>query len=385
MVNEKQNMELSSQSQRLKSALIQSNFLLHFRMESREFTTQDDKKVLLGMTLAECEQFALEIGEKKFRGRQVYKWIYQKHAASFSEMTDLPLTLRAKLESRATLDLLQVEEADDRSSSGSVKYLFRLNDGKHIETVYIPDSQRKTLCISSQVGCALNCQFCATARLGLKRHLTAGEIVGQALAIMRLCDEDITNIVFMGMGEPFANFDNVIKAATLMSDDNGMSIGPRRIVISTSGLADKIIRYADEGHKFRLALSLNSPFQEQRAQLMPIARKWTLDLLLDALSYYAKKSRKTPTLEYVLLAGVNDTKQHALALKKIVKSMPCKVNLIPYNPTVDAFSRPAKDHVDQFAQWLLPLKAGLSVRWSKGDDTNAACGQLAGKRSEWVR
>ncbi len=343
------------------------------------------KKILIGLTLQECEQFAEEIGEKKYRGRQIYKWIYEKRAASFEQMTDLPQTLRQKLQDSAILGFLAVAQVDDRSSSGSVKYLFRLPDGHHIESVYIPEANRKTLCISSQVGCAINCQFCATARLGLKRNLTAGEIVEQALAIMRLRNEDITNIVFMGMGEPFANYGNVIKAATILSDDNGMAVGARRIVISTSGLADKIRRYADEGHKFRLAISLNSPFQEERAELMPIAKRWDLDALLQAVSYYAKKSRKIPTLEYVLLAGVNDSKAHALALKRIVKSMPCKVNLIPYNPTVETFSRPDKEHVDQFAQWLLPLNAGLSVRWSKGDDVNAACGQLAGRQSEWVR
>jgi len=344
------------------------------------------KKInLTGFTQAEIEDFVEGIGEKKYRGRQIYKWIYDKGAATFKEMTDLPEKLRNKLNDSAEMGYITVAEIDSRSSSGSVKYLFRLHDNLHIESVYIPDSGRKTLCISSQVGCALNCQFCATARLGLKRHLSAGEIVDQVLTIGRKRDEEITNIVFMGMGEPFTNYENVIKAANLFSDDNGMAIGARRIVISTSGIADKIIRYADEGHKFRLAVSLNSPFQEQRAQLMPISRKWVVEELLNAVKYYAKKSRKIPTFEYVLLAGVNDSKEHALALKKIVKSMPCKVNLIPYNPTVEKFSRPSGAHVDLFAQWLLPLNAGLSVRWSKGDDTNAACGQLAGKKEEWIR
>ncbi len=343
------------------------------------------KTNLIGLTQTECEAFAERIGEKKYRGRQLYKWIYDKNAASFDEMTDLPLELREKLQETAELGYLEQEEADDTSTSGSVKYLFRLPDGLHIESVYIPEATRKTLCISSQVGCAINCQFCATARLGLKRHLSAGEIVDQVLTIKRLRNEEITNVVFMGMGEPLTNYDNVIKAANLLSNDNGLAIGARRIVISTSGLADKIIRYADEGHKYRLAISLNSPFQEQRAQLMPISRKWDVDTLLEAVRYYAKTSRKIPTFEYVLLAGVNDSYEHAMALKKIVKSMPCKLNLIPYNPTVEMFSRPLEEHVDQFAQWLLPLNAGLSVRWSKGYDANAACGQLAGKRSEWVK
>lgn len=354
-------------------------------MENAQKLMVQMKKKLIGLSLQECERFAEDSGEKKYRGRQLYQWIYKKRAASFESMTDLPIELRQKLSQDADLGFLEQADIDERSASGSVKYLFRLADGLHIESVYIPEAKRKTLCISSQVGCAINCQFCATARLGLKRNLTAGEITSQVLTIMHIRAEEITNIVFMGMGEPFANYDNVIKAAILLSDDNGMAFGARRIVISTSGLADKINRYADEGHKYRLAVSLNSPFQEQRAELMPIARKWQLNALLDSIQNYAKKSRKIPTLEYVLLAGVNDTHEHAVALKKLVKSMPCKLNLIPYNPTVDLFSRPEADHVDRFAQWLLPLNTGLSVRWSKGDDANAACGQLAGRRSEWVR
>ncbi|MBN1561398.1 23S rRNA (adenine(2503)-C(2))-methyltransferase RlmN [candidate division KSB1 bacterium] len=339
------------------------------------------KKRLIGLTIAECELYAEEIGEKKYRGRQLYKWIYAKKAASFAAMTDLAATVRDKLNETAELGHLQVAEIDGRSASGSVKYLFRLPDGRHIESVYIPDDSRKTLCISSQVGCALNCQFCATARLGLQRHLSVGEIVGQVLTIMQL-GEEISNIVFMGMGEPFANYENVIRAAQLLSDDNGMAIGARRIVISTCGLVDKIIRYADEGHKFRLAISLNSPFQEQRVQLMPVSRKWDVDTLCEAVKYYAKKSRKVPTIEYVLIAGVNDSREHAAALKKIVRSMPCKVNLIPYNTTGALFARPSTQQIETFVRWLLPLKAGLSVRWSKGDDAAAACGQLAGKKQE---
>ncbi|MBN1465936.1 23S rRNA (adenine(2503)-C(2))-methyltransferase RlmN [candidate division KSB1 bacterium] len=340
------------------------------------------KKRLIGLTLQECEAFAEEIGDRKYRGRQLYKWIYAKRADSFAAMTDLPAALRDTLSEIAELGYLDVEDVDDRSTSDSVKYLFRLQDGRHIESVYIPDSSRKTLCISSQVGCGLNCQFCATAQLGLQRQLTAGEIIGQVLTSMRLRGHDLTNIVFMGMGEPFANYDEVIRAAQLLSDDNGLAIGARRIVLSTAGLVDKIIRYADEGHKFRLAISLNSPFQEQRGQLMPISRKWDVTALLEAVKYYAVKSHKVPTLEYVLLAGVNDSREHAAGLKKIVQSMPCKINLIPYNPTGALFSRPSAQHIETFIRWLLPLRAGLSVRWSKGDDAQAACGQLAGKKEE---
>ncbi len=337
------------------------------------------KPFLIGMTQEQCVEFALQSGAKAYRGRQLYTWLYRRRAASFDEMSDIPKELRAKWAEQASLQPLELVEKDDRSPSGSIKYLFRLHDGLHIESVYIPDSSRHTVCVSSQAGCGFNCRFCATAALGLKRDLSVGEIVAQVLFIMRDRPQPITNVVFMGMGEPLANYEAVMQAADLLSDDNGVAIGPRRIVISTVGLTDRIIRYAEEGRKHRLAVSLNSPFQEQRAELMPVARRWPLDGLLDAVRFYARKSRKIPTLEYVLFAGVNDTKAHAEALKKIVQSMPCKVNLIPYNPTKPTFKRPSEEQVNAFAQWLLPLHAGLSVRWSKGHDVNAACGQLAGK------
>ena len=336
---------------------------------------------LIGLTQTECEALVQEIGEKAYRGRQLYQWLYRRRAASLDEMSDLPQALREKLAAHAQMGQLTPVEKTG-STSGSQKYLFRLPDGLHIESVFIPDAPRQTVCVSSQAGCGLNCRFCATARLGLQRNLTVGEIVEQVLFIMRDRSEAITNVVFMGMGEPFANYDAVLTAADLLSDDNGMAIGARRIVISTAGLVDRIRQYADQGRKYRLALSLNSPFQEQRAELMPIAKRWPLEEVLAAVRYYAKKSRKTPTLEYVLFAGVNDTPAHADALKKIVKSLPCKVNLIPYNPTTAAFTRPSDAQVDAFAQRLLPLKAGLSVRWSKGQDVNAACGQLAGKHGK---
>lgn len=338
------------------------------------------KKTLIGMDLTECENFVEKIGSKRYRGRQIYKWMYSKKAFSFEEMTDIPIELRNELKKHAQLTQLTIEEIKKSTTTGTSKYLFKLADGHFIESVYIPEGDRHTVCLSSQVGCSLNCQFCATARLGFKRNLTAGEIIEQILQIEKNIKSRITNVVFMGMGEPFLNYENVIKAVTVISEDNGMAIGARRIVISTAGIVDKIKKYTDEKHKARLAISLNTAFAEQRKLLMPITKKWELDQLLSAVLYYAKSSRKTPTLEYVLLANINDSKAHANALKAIVKKIPCKVNLIPYNPTNSPFKRPSEASVERFAQWLLPLKAGLSVRWSKGDDMNAACGQLAGDK-----
>lgn len=337
-------------------------------------------EILTGKTWAEFEAYALEIDEKKYRGRQLYKWIYEKQAASFDEMTDLPLDLRSKLKDVCHIGTLNLVETSGSREAGSVKYLFQLDDGHAIESVLIEEEGRKTLCVSSQVGCALNCRFCATAKLGFSRNLTAGEIVEQVLYVSRDIRSALSNIVFMGMGEPFNNYDNVIKAAALISDDNGISIGARHIVISTAGVVENIYRYADEGHKYKLAVSLNSPFQDERQQLMPVSRQAPLAELLQAVSYYAKKSKKIPTFEYVLFAGLNDSQKHAHALKKIVTQQPCKLNLIPYNPTVEQFKRPTEASVDQFTQWLLPLGVALSVRWSKGADIDAACGQLAGKR-----
>jgi len=338
-----------------------------------------DKVTLVGMTRDELEAFAASLGQKKYRGRQLYKWIYKKFARSFDEMTDLSQGLREELKSAARIGHLACLDKSGSEAVGSQKFLFELQDGECVESVLIVDEDRRTICVSSQVGCALNCRFCATATLGFHRNLTAGEIVDQLLYIVAETGIPVSNLVFMGMGEPFNNYEAVIKAAQIMSDDNGLSIGARRIVISTAGVVNKIYRYSDEGHKFRLAVSLNSPFQEERQTMMPIAKRWKMDELLDAVRHYGKTSKKVLTFEYVLFAGINDSQEHARALKKIVQSVPCKLNLLPYNTVASHYERPSPDKVEQFTQWLLPLKAGLSVRWSKGEDINAACGQLAGK------
>ena len=329
------------------------------------------------MTQSEMQAFAEQINEKPFRGRQLFGWIYAKKASRFDEMTDLSKSLRAKLAETAAIGHLCLEGKSLSHASGSTKYLFRLSDSKVIESVYIPEGGRKTLCISSQVGCGMHCAFCATAQLGFMRNLIVGEIVDQVLYVERDQNVKLSNIVFMGMGEPFHNYDQVIKAADLISHADGIAIGHRRIVISTVGLVSKIIQYSDEGQPFRLAVSLNSPFSEVRQKIMPITKKWDVAALLEAVSYYAKKSRLRPTIEYVLIAGINDREQDALELRRLLQNIPCKVNLIPYNAAIAGFQRPSAERIDQFARWLLPLRAPLTVRWSKGDDINGACGQLA--------
>jgi 23S rRNA (adenine2503-C2)-methyltransferase len=341
---------------------------------------KNSKTSLIGLTRTGLEEFAESIGEKKFRGRQLFSWIYAKRAADFAGMSDLAKPLRLKLEQVARLGLMTIEEKAASPASGSAKYLFRLEDGLLIESVYIPEGARRTLCISSQVGCALGCAFCATGAMGYKRDLTAGEIVDQVLQVARDVGELPTNIVFMGMGEPFLNYDAIIAAAELINDADGIAIGHRHVVISTVGISSTILRYADEEQPFRLAISLHSAIDEKRRQIVPMAKRYPLPELINAVKYYAKKARRRPTFEYVLLAGFNDGEEDAEALRKLVAEVPCKVNLIPYNPAVPGFQRPADAAVERFAAWLAPLHAPVSVRWSKGTDIDAACGQLAGKR-----
>ena len=338
------------------------------------------KTNLTGLDLTELELFAQEIGEKPFRGRQLFSWIYAKQARGFELMTDLAKPLRAKLSEVAEIGKVNLTDSTLSKTTQTCKFLFRLFDGAEIESVYIPEGKRRTLCISSQVGCALNCTFCATGSMGLRRNLDVGEIVDQVLFVEHELDIELTNIVLMGMGEPFLNYDNVIKACRLISHDQGIAVGHRRVVVSTAGWVPGIVRFADEGQKFRLAVSLNAPNEELRRELMPVAKKYPLGELINAIKYYTKKSRLRPTIEYVLMAGVNDSQQHARQLRNLLREIPCKINLIPYNPVDEKFKRPTNDHITQFAEWLYPLRAPVIIRWSKGDDIRGACGQLAGEK-----
>jgi len=334
---------------------------------------------LTGLTLEELEKFAVEQDEKVFRGRQLFSWIYEKNCCSFDGMSNISKSFRQKLQHIAKVGQVELYTKNISPQSGTIKYLFSLYDNNFIESVYIPEDKRRTLCISSQIGCALNCTFCATGKMGFKRNLSAGEIVDQVLSVERDVGAELTNIVFMGMGEPFRNYDQVIKAAQLINHPDGIAVGARHIVISTAGVADKIYRFADEGHRFRLAVSLNSAFNSKRIKLMPVTKKWDLESLLTAIKYYANKSKQLPTIEYVLFDGLNDGHRDAKELKKLLSKIPVKINIIPYNATIPGYNRPDPEKVDQFIQWLLPLHAPVSVRWSKGDDINAACGQLAGQ------
>lgn len=334
---------------------------------------------LVGLDREELTAFVRSLGEPRFRADQLFGWIYARAAGTFEEMSNLPRSLRRRLEDEARIGVLRPERRQRSEIDGTVKFLFELPDGRRIESVLMFEEGRRTLCISSQVGCAIDCSFCATGQMGFVRNLSPGEIVDQVLAVQRLEQLRVTNVVFMGMGEPFHNYDAVLKACRLISDPEGLNIAARRIVVSTSGLVPQIVRFADEGHKFRLATSLNATTDEIRNQLMPLNRRWPIAELLDAARYYTRKARRSVTFEYVLLEGVNDTLEDAQRLKALLTPLRCKLNLIPYNPTRGSYVRPSEDRLLRFYRALRGLRVPVTLRWSKGVDIDAACGQLAAR------
>lgn len=356
------------------------------------------KQNLKGLDRDELMAFMSSLGEQPFRGKQFFRWIYGKAAQNFEEITDFAKPLRQRLQEIATLDELTLETRQISQRRDAEKFLFRLSDGLHIESVLMRDGTldhplRQTLCISSQVGCPVDCKFCATGLMGLLRNLKAGEIVDQVLLAKRLSGSPITNVVVMGMGEPLLNYDALIKACYLLSNDEGPNLAQRRIVISTSGLVPKIERFIKERHKFRLAISLNATTDEVRNQIMPINRKYPIAALMQAAREYTRQAKQRITFEYILLEGINDSLEDAARLRNLTRHIPCKINLIPYNPIAEpyeiapspqqappdsplAFRRPSFERIEAF---LTNMRAGantVTLRWSKGDDIAAACGQL---------
>ncbi len=336
-----------------------------------------ERKNIKGLNYSELEAFVTGLGEPRFRAAQLFSWLYDKNVDSFDEMTNFSKALRTRLNQEAALTRLQLVRQQNSHKDASVKFLFQLEDGQAVESVLMQTSERRTLCISTQVGCAIDCKFCATGMMGLKRNLTTGEIVDQVLTAQKVCGNRITNLVCMGMGEPFQNYDNLIAACELLSDKEGPGIAKKRIVVSTSGILPKIYQFADEGHKFRLAISLNATTDEVRNELMPLNRKWPIAKLMAAAKYYTARSKERVTFEYVLLQGVNDSVADARRLKHLVRGILCKINLIPYNATLGDFKRTATDRILSFYHELSDLDASVSIRWSKGDDIAAGCGQLA--------
>jgi 23S rRNA (adenine2503-C2)-methyltransferase len=327
---------------------------------------------------AEMEAAFAERGVPAFHGRQVFHWIHGRGVTDFAEMTDLSQQLRATLVESLTIKT-PVLEAKQTSEDGTTKFLLKLEDGRHVEAVYIPDTPAQTFCISTQVGCAMACAFCLTGKMGLVRNLSAGEIVGQVRALAH--DTGLAgspfNIVLMGMGEPLHNYDATMKALRMMADESGLAVHPRRVTLSTVGLVPAIEKLAAEPLMPNLAISLHATTDAQRTAIVPINKKYSLDALIDACRRFPLAKRRRITFEYVLLDGVNDTPEDARRLARLVSGLKAKVNLLALNEAAGIpFARPSDDRVNGFAKILADRDITVSVRKSRGRDIRAACGQL---------
>jgi 23S rRNA (adenine2503-C2)-methyltransferase len=339
-------------------------------------------QTIVGLELPDLEE-ALGAGQPAFRARQVYDALYRQRVSDLGQVTNLPASLRKELASRLSLGLPRLV-TEFQSNDGTRRYLLGLEDLRTVETVLMPEEGRDTICISSQVGCPVNCQFCLTAQMGLERNLTAGEIVGQVLFVMQThqlsTDTGRLNIVMMGMGEPLLNLPNVIKATRLLTDPQGIGLSPKRITLSTAGIVPKIIELGREPVRPKLAISLNASSEEQRRELMPITRKFSLKALLDACKAYPLRTWEKLTFEYVLLKGVNDTDADARRVVKLLAHLNAKVNLIALNPGPGiSFGTPDAERVLSF-QSIVKRSMPCFVRKPRGRDIFAACGQL--KRQE---
>lgn len=347
---------------------------------------------LLDFSTEKMKSFFRERGEKPFRATQLIKWIHQQGVGDLDLMTNLSKSLRTELQEIAEIRAPEVVR-DQHSSDGTHKWLLRLEDGNCIETVFIPESTRGTLCISSQVGCALDCTFCSTARQGFNRNLTVAEIIGQLWIAKNILQKDpkearvISNVVFMGMGEPLLNYNNVLDSIHLMLDDNAYGLSKRRVTVSTSGVVPALDRLTD-AVDIALAVSLHAPNDELRNQLVPINNKYSIAKLLQSCNRFLehKASRERITMEYVLLHGVNDSDQHAYELIKLLKNTPSKVNLIPFNPFPETrYKCSSQKRINRFHDILTNAGLITMTRKTRGEDIDAACGQLAGKITDKSR
>jgi 23S rRNA (adenine2503-C2)-methyltransferase len=355
----------------------------------------DEHTNLMGMTKEELSAFARGIGEHAYRGSQLYNWLYARGATSFGVMTDLGKQFRTRLEDAAVIGGVVLQRRRRSERDGTVKLLFSLEDGLQIESVLIPpvpaprdgdaeeeeEQRRLTVCVSTQVGCPLDCAFCATGTMGFRRNLTAGEIVAQVLAAKREAGKKITNVVFMGMGEPLLNYDAVMKAAELLT--GGADIAARRITVSTAGRVEEIRRMGDEKRRVRLAVSLHSAVDATRTRLMPINRKFGLRGLTEAVEYYYRKTKQRLTYEVIFFDGVNDAPADVRQLIALARKVPSKINIIPFHPI--GFTHPAgfaaslspSPRVEEIAGELRRARLTVIVRTNAGEDIDAACGQLA--------
>jgi 23S rRNA (adenine2503-C2)-methyltransferase len=352
-----------------------------------------NKTNLLGLSKQQLEAFLLGLGEKPFRAIQLMKWIHQFGVTDFDEMTNISKNLRARLKECAEVRPPVVRERFD-AEDGCFKWIVEVESGSSVETVYIPEAGRGTLCISSQAGCSLDCSFCATGKQGFNSDLTTAEIIGQLWLANRELDtfgtktpRKVTNVVMMGMGEPLMNFENVMSAISLMMEDNCYGLSKRRVTISTSGVVpamDRLKEYTDAS----LAISLHAPNDELRSQIVPINRKYPISELLRSTNDYLESlpDSRVVTIEYILISGVNDHRQHARELAEVLKNTPCKINLIPFNPFEGSgYKRSSNSAISNFQKILRDAGYTVTIRTTRGDDIGAACGQLVGEVEDHTR
>jgi 23S rRNA (adenine2503-C2)-methyltransferase len=333
------------------------------------------KKSFLDLTSSELNEILLDVGEKRFRIKQINNWIYNQNVRSWDEMINLPLSLIKYLKSEILLHPLKLVSINGSENDKTRKFLFQTTRGNHIESVLMREKNRTTVCVSSQSGCILDCNFCATASMGFLQNLNANEIIDQVILLSSYTKSKITNVVYMGMGEPFMNYRQVIESGKLLNKN--MGLGARRITISTAGIAPKIRQIADDNYSFKLAISLNATNDEVRKKIMPITLKHSFKEIIDSAKYYYSKTKRLITFEYVLLNGINDSTNDAKELVKLLKGFPCKLNIIPYNEIGGDYIRPEIKDINQFLFHLKPAKFIVTVRWSNGTDIDAGCGQLA--------
>ena len=335
------------------------------------------------MNHEELQTLCIKAGESKFRGGQLFEWLYRHGISSFDCMSNINKSFREHLNEHFILHTLTVENSLPSKEDKSVKILFRTRDDHFIETVSMVENNRHTVCLSSQVGCVLDCHFCTTGKLGLKRNLSTGEIVDQLIYVRENTDQPITNVVFMGMGEPFHNYDNVLNASDIFHSPKGFNLASTRITISTAGLLPQINKFIKEKRRYKLAISLNASNDKVRTEIMPINKKWSINDLIKSGKEYSNQKKRLIMFEYVLLKGINDSEEDALELARLLQGIPCKINLIPYNEIEGKYQRPDETTITKFSEILHNYRDEyrVLVRWSKGQDIAAGCGQLAGQKT----
>jgi 23S rRNA (adenine2503-C2)-methyltransferase len=329
------------------------------------------------LSLDEVKEFLVQAGDKPFRGKQIYEWLHVKLVSDFEEMTNIPKSLQEKLKEDSEITNLTVLDKLESETGETSKFLFRLWDGRVLESVLMKYHHGNSVCISSQVGCKMGCKFCASTIGGFERNLSPAEMLDQIYKIQKISGERVSNVVVMGTGEPLDNYDNLVKFIKLLTDENGLNISQRNITVSTCGLVDKIKALADEGLQITLALSLHAPNDEVRKQLMPIAEKYHIDSAIDACEYYYKKTGRRITFEYSMVEGINDKSEHAMELLKRVKCLNCHINLIPVNPIKERDYRQSEaKNIQNFKNILEKNRINVTIRREMGTDIDAACGQL---------